>query len=747
MNRKLNRKWTRFIQSALTALTFSLLAACSNMTPAPGDTAELRPAATTFVVENLGSGLGEGRYNAYLISSNGKVIVGNYDNSTGYRRIFRWEDGVMQDLGTPSGSDSVAQYINIDGSIIVGRNLRSDGNAYFRWTDGVVEEIIGLDGSSDQITAMSADGTTLVGYFSVAPGQSHAFRLKNGVFQDLGTFGGDFSAAAAVSADGSVVIGNSQTATGEYHPFRWTDSGMGALETLGGSQYSARWVSADGSVVVGEFYDNQQRAFLWKNGVMRDLGLEFEGSDYFSTMFVSADGSVVIARALYNVDRGVRHERTFRWENGVVENIGTLEGATPNTTIDPSAISADGSVIVGTQNDNEGNSKAFRWENGVMEELGTLPDASSPQSGASGVSADGSVVVGVSSSASGNRPVRWTAQTTPPPNDNDGIETAIDGRYENGAFIDESAQVSSNFTDQHLGGTSFGLITDRSDVAVSVTDSPNAGEGVVLSGQGGTGTARVKPCGVAFTLSLTDGDSVVATCGSLLTQTVSGSVDITLSNSAVVSVPQGATAFTDEQADGNFTVENRSSGRDLTITFEGQTRTVTPGQSADAEPKIDIYTISFDGVPTGRVISSVRLNGGVISSTGTSSDRVYLYALRQDKSGNTAMVTGNKRELTISKDGRSQTSYAKGGNIVFAFGEFGSGRVAVKELTVAGTTSTGGFVEVYRGSTRLERVSLPKTGASGSRTLTLTAENSNGVRVFLNGIGRIDNLSFEAPVE
>ncbi|MGQ9791928.1 MAG: hypothetical protein ACUVR7_14940, partial [Armatimonadota bacterium] len=46
------------------------------------------------------------------------------------------------------------------------------------------------------------------------------------------------------------------------------------LGTLGGSFSRAYGVSADGSVVVGESYDASYRvhAFRWENGVMQNLG-------------------------------------------------------------------------------------------------------------------------------------------------------------------------------------------------------------------------------------------------------------------------------------------------------------------------------------------------------------------------------------------------------------------------------------------------------------------------------------------
>jgi probable HAF family extracellular repeat protein len=76
-----------------------------------------------------------------------------------------------------------------------------------------------------------------------------------------------------------------------------------------------------------------------------------------------------------------------------------------------SDVSADGSVVVGSGVDSQGNTKAFRWTSpGGMVDLGSLPGGAS--SNAASVSADGSVVAGTSDSAiAPTEAFRWTLQT------------------------------------------------------------------------------------------------------------------------------------------------------------------------------------------------------------------------------------------------------------------------------------------------------------------------------------------------
>ncbi len=56
------------------------------------------------------------------------------------------------------------------------------------------------------------------------------------------------------------------------------------------------------------------------------------------------------------------------------------------------AVSADGTVVVGWSRPASGEAEAFRWENGVNQGLGNLPDGYSSR--ATSVNGDGSVVVG-----------------------------------------------------------------------------------------------------------------------------------------------------------------------------------------------------------------------------------------------------------------------------------------------------------------------------------------------------------------
>ncbi len=166
-------------------------------------------------------------------------------------------------------------------------------------------------------------------------------------------------------------------------------------------------------------------------------------------------------------------------------------------------------------------------------------------------------------------------------------------------------------------------------------------------------------------------------------------------------------------------------------------------QLAGATPVPATYTVNFSApVPIGRV-TAVSLGRGITSLVGTNKAVLGITARRTDKNGNVAVVAGSARHFVISKDGKSQTSYAKGGKLNFELSNFGGG--TVKTLKVRDTTTTGGTVTVYSEDKLLKRIRVPKTGSGATKTLTLNVANATRVTVMLTGPGAVDDLVFTAP--
>ena len=193
---------------------------------------------------------------AYGVSADGSVVVGRTEHDLGYESAFRWENGVMQPLGTLGGYRSAAYGVSADGSVEVGWswNASGDGRA-FRWT-------------------------------------------ASGGMQDMGTLGGSGSYASGVSADGSVVVGGAQNASSDWRAFRWTQAtGMedlnltyAALLTSGSRLTEARAISPDGRYIVGYGYNAaryRSEAFLldtWRTGDTNGDGC-IDDSDLLVVLF------------------------------------------------------------------------------------------------------------------------------------------------------------------------------------------------------------------------------------------------------------------------------------------------------------------------------------------------------------------------------------------------------------------------------------------------------------------------------
>ena len=176
---------------------------------------------------------------------------------------------------------------------------------------------------------------------------AHAYRWRRGVMSDLGTLADGYSSLAASINDRGWSLGASQT---------------GIIDPLFGFP--------------------QNRAVLWIGRRMVNLGTIPGGSESIGISVNNAGQAVGIS------DNGVPDPfsmfgigvqmRTFVWERGELQDIGTLGG--PDAVPGPGCDNQRPGVVVGvsyisfTPNDNTGipTQDPFLWDNGHMIDLGSL---------------------------------------------------------------------------------------------------------------------------------------------------------------------------------------------------------------------------------------------------------------------------------------------------------------------------------------------------------------------------------------
>jgi probable HAF family extracellular repeat protein len=309
---------------------------------------------------------------------------------------------------------STAYGVSADGSVVVGNGYSNKGMEAFRWT--VRGGMVGL-GFSDA-AAISADGSTVVGYRHIAGGSEPVRWMQLGGVQGLGNIAGyECGGASGTSRDGAIIVGSCERSSAiENAAFHWTQAGeISRLEhfpaTVVGSEACA--VSSDGKVIVGvvRHSDRSSAAFRWTAKGLVELGT-LPGDTVSVARSVSADGSVVVG-----CSEKAGNAEAFRWtqKTGMV-GLGRLPGGRHISMA--FGVSADGSTIVG-YSDNGHGMEAFVWDanQGMRSVRQLLLDEPGPKKNlrgwklqtATAVSGDGSVIVGFGINPDGNKEA-WMAR-------------------------------------------------------------------------------------------------------------------------------------------------------------------------------------------------------------------------------------------------------------------------------------------------------------------------------------------------
>jgi probable HAF family extracellular repeat protein len=335
------------------------------------------------------------------ISANGSTVVGDFSDSNGDNRVFKYSGSTLVDIGAlmPGSISSSSSAVSSNGSVIVGYFNDGTHDLAFRYSGGSTVTNVGalIPGSTNsQLASVSGDGLVSVGYFQKGA-YNYAFRYEGSTITDIGAAinssiaGSTSSYANAVSANGSTTVGFFEGVSTGGRAFKYKGSTLTDIGSLFSSNDStAVQVSNDGSVVVGYFNNGfYDHAFRYDDSTptvtLTDIGAlisNIAGPADSYTEAVSADGSTVVG---YFTSDGTQ-SNAFKYKDSVVTDIGALLGSDSRAR----AVSADGSTVVGYF-DNGSYRHAFKYKDSVVTDIGALILSGLVDSHANKVSDDGTV--------------------------------------------------------------------------------------------------------------------------------------------------------------------------------------------------------------------------------------------------------------------------------------------------------------------------------------------------------------------
>jgi probable HAF family extracellular repeat protein len=310
------------------------------------------------VLTNLGALPGGNCSNAIAVNASGDAAgnseIGTLDPVLGFSqlRAVLWDDGQIRDLGTLGGNHSGAQAINnrrqVTGFALNGTPdpfsffdfffFGASGGTQTRavlWHDGKAQDL-GTLGGPDAFGIFVNDGGQVAGtsYTSSIPNPTTGvptldpFFWDDGKMIDLGSFGGTVGFPQALNNRGQVAGFMNLPGDVNAHPFLWHGGKLTDLGTFGGNNGTAWWMN-DAGEVIGEAdypiacgaecgHPQVYRPFLWRKGVMTDLGAVpgdrcgFAYGINSRTQVVGSSG-----HCLGGVD-------AFLWERGAIYNLNDL---------------------------------------------------------------------------------------------------------------------------------------------------------------------------------------------------------------------------------------------------------------------------------------------------------------------------------------------------------------------------------------------------------------------------------------
>ena len=315
-------------------------------------------------------------------------------------RAFRWQHGVLIDLGVLSGVNwSHGNAINAPGWVagtsttggIDPLNPCSTSPVCLQfhavlWKDGEIIDLGTLGGLGSDASYVN-DGGQVVGSstinttpdpFSFLGAQTHAFIWQNGEMRDLGTLGGTDSLASPgcnnqhsnLVAGGSFTdpIPNPSTGFPTSHAFLWENGRMTDIPTLGGTFAGAQCANNQGQVIGQSNLagDNEQHAFSWEHGTLTDL--KPLGGTFSVAIWINNAGEAVGGATTTNDESF--HATLLK--NGQGTDLGTLPGDCASMAL---AINSRSQIVGESFNCNTNTSETVLWDKGSIMDLQLRSDA------------------------------------------------------------------------------------------------------------------------------------------------------------------------------------------------------------------------------------------------------------------------------------------------------------------------------------------------------------------------------------